>query len=602
MYSTYQLKHIAVPKTLLLTTLLVLVSALLAGQDEIKETGEEHTFVVRNILFQGNSYLSDTELESGIRTRIGSIYDQSTAIDDASLISDIYREKGYPFVEISYPEAVPVSPEEVDVHFYVNELEQFQINRIIINGNAYISTERIEQETGINRINGLKLSDIDSYMVAIIELYASRGFLFAETHLDSVVVNNEHSANKTDIDTHNIINAVAYISIEEGKFSRFHNFIFEGNEVTNDDTIMRISGLDRMEVFSLSNLQAGEENVRAKDYIRDFSIIPINHETLLLITEEDKMTNMSGMIGYDNTRDNTSERITGFINLRLLNLYGTDRSLGFSWSRLRPERQSVELSYSESGPANLPIAGDIKLYRETVDSTYIMTSIDAEVFYYSLRNKIGLYLGSDDIFPGTRRPIIIDQRSYKKGGLFWRYNSLDHRLNPTQGMEFHVRHYYILHRYSGEWVNKQATEITWRHFIEIFRGNVDFRPLVFKISLNSDIIQDRDLQDYEYYSLGGINTIRGFRESQFDRGIRVFWSNFELRYLFERQSRFFIFIDYGYVEEQDRALSDLFGVGFGIRIQTMLGLIGVDYGFSHSTNTWMHPLDGLVHFGLETSF
>lgn len=588
------------PLLLALCFLLALSSVLPAEVNNATETDNQHTFIVRSIIFAGNTHLSDRELEAEIRTRKGGIYSQRTAIDDASLISELYDENGYPFVHITYPEAVPVSPEKVDLYFYIDELQHLVINTVFISGNSYISTDRIRQETGLDRMRDLNLSSIDDYMVSIVELYASRGFLFTETHLDSVVVNTKQAA-EAAADRHNT-KADVYLSIDEGRFSRFENFIFEGNDVTRDNTIMRISGLDRMETYSLANLQAAEENVRAKEYIRDFSLVPVNHETLLLRTEEDRMTNMSGMIGYDNTRDEASERITGFINLKLLNLYGTDRTLGFSWERLRPERQSVKLHYYESGPANLPLAGELSLYRETVDSTYILTSIDSEVFYYSLRNRVGLYLGTDDIFPGTRRPIIIEQRSYKKAGLFWRYNSIDRHLNPTQGMEFHIRHYYILHRQQGKWTNKQANEINWRHFIELYGGSADLRPLILKLSLKANTIQDRNLSDYEFYSLGGINNIRGFRESQFEKGIRVFWSNLELRYLFERRSRFFIFADYGYIEERDRTLNDLLGVGFGIRVQTRLGLIGIDYGFSHSSRSWMHPLDGLVHFGLETRF
>lgn len=544
----------------------------------------ERTFEVRQVSFTGNEIVSDRELRNRVMTEPGRYYQQITAQEDCNRIADLYRQKGYYNVKIGFPEAVPVNPRQVDVIFSIEEGDPYRIGEIYLSGNSYFSSERLTQLTGISLRGDYPFTIINNLLYQIVDLYASRGFLFTKAELDSLIVAEDN-------------NVKAYISIDEGRYARIENYIFEGNETTREKTLLRISGLDQIEVFSLHRLRQAEENVRRKEYIRDFSIIPLNHQSLLLRVEEDSMTKLSGLLGYDSSQNQRSNRLTGFINLKFLNLYGTDRELAFSWRRFHSDRQAVEFRYHESGPFRVPVAGDFKLFRETVDSTYIKTTFDTEIYYYSLRNKYGIYLGSDDFFPGTRRPKLIEKSSQKKGGIFWHYNSEDYYLNPTKGMRLEVKHFYILKREDNERVSKQATEIKWNNYIALTPR------FVLMSSLNGKQIQNRNLKEYELYTLGGTGDLRGFRENQFS-GYRVGWSNLELRYLLTRKSRIFFFTDYGIVQypiaEDTRTLNDLLGVGFGLRIDTRLGLIGIDYGISHSSGRWLHPLDGMIHFGLET--
>jgi outer membrane protein insertion porin family len=560
---------------IVLIFLLLSASALLCAGETALRTGE--------VIFAGNESISIRELRDVILTKPGQYYDQLTAQEDCQRIADLYQRRGYYNVRISYPEAIPVGSQQVNVHFRIEEGESYRIRKIHLSGNSYFSTERIQQLTGISPAGDYPFSVINTLLFQIVDLYASRGYLFTSAELDSLTVESEGVA--------------AYISISEGNYSRFEQFIFEGNDTTRESTLLRISGLDQMEVFSLHRLQQAEENVRRKEYIRDFSLIPVNHRTLLLRVVEDRMTKISGLLGYDTSQKDSGRRLTGYVNFKFLNLYGTDRELAFSWRRLHADRQTIEFRYHESGPFRLPLAGDFKIFRETVDSTYIKTTFDSEIYYYTLRNKYGVYLGSDDFFPGSRRPKLIEKTSQKKAGGFWYYNSEDYSLNPTKGMRLEIKHYYIFKRKEDNWQNKQATEFKWNNYIGLSP------KLIIMHSLNGKQIQNRELEEYELYSLGGTNDLRGFREKQFS-GYRTAWTNLELRYLLTRQSRVFFFIDYGIVhipvQERTETKNDLVGTGFGLRLNTRLGIVGVDYGISYSEGKWLHPLDGMIHFGLET--
>ncbi len=87
---------------------------------------------------------------------------------------------------------------------------------------------------------------------------------------------------------------------------------------------------------------------------------------------------------------------------------------------------------------------------------------------------------------------------------------------------------------------------------------------------------------YDMFSVGGSSTIRGYEEREF-LGTKVFYTNFELRQNFARNFDLVAFYDIGSAWGTDynrkRLDYDLRGgYGLGIRLQTPLGPVALDYG------------------------
>ena len=76
----------------------------------------------------------------------------------------------------------------------------------------------------------------------------------------------------------------------------------------------------------------------------------------------------------------------------------------------------------------------------------------------------------------------------------------------------------------------------------------------------------------------------------------------ECPYLLAPRYRVFLFFDGGYFYQKDRDLKVIedykFGYGFGLRIETRLGVIGIDYGLGEGRGL----TSGLVHVGLTNKF
>jgi outer membrane protein assembly factor BamA len=83
-------------------------------------------------------------------------------------------------------------------------------------------------------------------MQQVLSLYNSRGYLFAKVQLDSLVLEDK---------------LTAYIGIEEGKPLRVNNYIFRGNKVTKDKTLLQLSGLDNLDIITLESIMQAQENI-----------------------------------------------------------------------------------------------------------------------------------------------------------------------------------------------------------------------------------------------------------------------------------------------------------------------------------------------------
>ena len=529
--------------------------------------------IIGEINFNGNSFIAGGELRKVIFSSSGSEYDQKTINDDVKKIVEYYAEQGYYHIKVAMPTLETSNPQNIRVDFHINEFSRLVIDSLQIKGNNYIGEDKIYAnfQAGVNNLNQL-----NNFIKRTAEFYTEQGFYFAKVKLDSV--------KKVE----NRLNA--FITIDEGDYCEFDKFVFEGNKVTRDKTILQITGLDRQVKITPEIIEFARELLEQKQYIKSAVILPLNPSTLLIRIEETRMSLFSGIAGYNSREED--KQLTGYLDLNFMNLFGTDRGVELHWQRLSEFSSYIEMSYHEPGLYAFPLSADFSIYREEVDSTYIESSFDAEVYYHNFKNKYGLYFAYDDIFPGTRRPKVIEKTNFTKIGVFWYYNNVKNRYNPRNSMDVRSKYYYIFNRVETESVRKQAVEISYSKYFPLSRA------LVAAVSLQTNLIENKQITEFELYDLGGFNNLRGFMEKRF-QGYRVGWSNLELRYLLSKQSRVFIFSDYGYVKNNTYTYGKLFSAGFGLRLETRLGLLGIDYGVKYF-NEWDNPLDGVIHFGLET--
>lgn len=529
---------------------------------------------IGEIQFEGNFAVEKEELKKTIYSKNGGLYNQQIINEDAERISKLYNKKSILNVKILQPQIITKDPQHIDIIFIIQEKEEPVISKFFLTGNRYLSLEKISSEVNLNNV---PLANLAKTMQELVNFYTRNGFLFASLQIDSLRQSKSFYQ--------------VYITIEEGDFCEFDEYKFRGNKVTKQNTILKISQIASLPRITPFFLDAAAEKLRRKDYIKTCEIIPLNGKQALFLIEEDRMSLISGILGYDNSKP--KNKFTGFINVDFLNLYGTDRAMSIFWKSLGEEGSSIQLDYHESGPLKYPIAADFSLNRTEVDSTYISTQFNTDVYYQDINSKYGIYFGLEDIFPGSRRPKLIAENSLQKIGALWEISKVDNFRNPSSGHENDLRYYYIFSKKNNNSVSKQAVELEVNYYQHL--GT----KIVLAAGMMAKVIENKELSEYELFKLGGHNNLRGFTEDQFS-GYRITCTSLELRLLTSYDSRLFLFTDHGYVQSQDYRFNDLFGFGLGMNLRTKLGILAITYAFSYQNEELRNPLDGIIHFGIES--
>ena len=564
--------------------------------------------LIRLITFEGNHSFTSRELQGIILSRENSPVNRSIVNDDAQRIYNFYLQNGKNLFKVHTPNIVPVSNSYVDVIFLIEEFSEPVIERIIFQGNSYFSDSKIFEL--IERLPDEKhdLLSLDFFIKQIIELYLSRGFLFVKVQLSSVIYDlpppRSMSGGGMGGDNHYPLSIIHYplytatISITEGPFVRAENFIFRGNDVTKENILIAESRIQRGEIITPEIINTAERRLSSKPYIQSCQILPVNENTLLINIIESNMTHISAVMGYSTSEDGKNS-FNGFIDGEFLNLMGTDRNFSFGWRGFDGIFTSFRLEYHESGPVNIPIAGDLRFYREERDSTSVKTEIGADVYLSFKTQKFGILGAFNELFPGSRRPMLLEKQTDRVIGFFWEGDFVDDFINPREGWYMkYTQQYLFVHR-EDERLQRHRFEAKISNFYPISRS------WVLANSLTGMYLENESLTEYDLIRVGGAFSIRGFHEDFF-AGNTIIYTNTEFRYLMSRYSRVFLFLDYGYIEDNrptvQNRLNDLIGLGLGLRVETRLGLLRIDYGFHHASGEWLNPLNGIIHFGIEASF
>jgi hemolysin activation/secretion protein len=103
----------------------------------------------------------------------------------------------------------------------------------------------------------------------------------------------------------------------------------------------------------------------------------------------------------------------------------------------------------------------------------------------------------------------------------------------------------------------------------------------------------------ELYSLGGANTVRGFREREFLTNLFAY-GNFELQFLLAPKSRASVFVVPAFINRLGGDIDWQRVVGYGLGIES--GAKDWTFGISYALNPDRAVGDGFVHLRVTNNF
>lgn len=400
------------------------------------------------------------------------------------------------------------------------------------------------------------------------------------------------------------------ISVDAGKRVNLASVRVTGQRVTQQSFILRESRLKPGQAYRPSALRQAADALNRLGYFKPVGLPRVvfdgNGAHVYIVVEESNTYRFDGILGYvpaANTRE--SGYVTGQLEFGLRNLLGTGRDFYAQWQKKDRFSQHMDLRYREPWIGGIPLFAMGEFAQEIRDSTYVRREGRLSLGYaYQGQWEAGVTLTMDTVLPDSieaRRLGIPKSQSRGISG-FLSYSSFNDPLNPRTGLFLNAALAYGLKRhlaYRTEHMDREESVRTLSldlRFVQPISGRH-----VFFLGVSGNEIKADHIDAGHLIRLGGTKTVRGYAEDAFS-GHRAVWMNMEYRMLTGPRSRLFFFLD-GMQMESNNTVGDVekmirWGYGFGVRINTRLGVMGVDYGLGQGDG-WMN---GKVHVGLINHF
>jgi outer membrane protein insertion porin family len=408
------------------------------------------------------------------------------------------------------------------------------------------------------------------------------------------------------------------LQVKTGSRVRIENIRLKGNKVTRDNVILRELSLQEGDPYNQKKVDLLQEELERLGFFKTVDEPKIIQKSVsgievVLSLEEGNTTTFDGIVGYipPETADGTQEGyLTGMLQLHFRNLFGTARRFEVFWRK--PDQYSDEFNLYYEEPwvfgYRLNVGGGLE--RIVRDTTYTEQSLFINSIYRLDNNwKTVLKVRNRQVYPDSlaSRDLRLAKTGFLGGELSLEYDTRNNIYNPRRGLVYSVgygfgvkKNYGPAYLFTEDSLVEQETiqkyQLQFQYYANFWRNQVVAISLTgARITGNKESLQLSD-----HYWFGGAKTLRGYRENRF-HGTTVGWINMEYRFLLGKYTRFFLFNDWGYYQyevKQEVVKSLKTGYGLGLRFDTPLGIMGVDYGLPKGAGF----SEGKIHVGLVNLF
>jgi len=441
--------------------------------------------------------------------------------------------------------------------------------------------------------------------------FARRGYPLASFRFDSVALARPEKD----------FLATLHLQFDPGPAVRIDSILIRGNKITKRDVLARELPIQQGGLFNSDKVQSIPDRLMRLGYLQAVAppqlAVDARGRYLLDIAVVEGNSNwLNGVAGYnpgDERQKGGARRgfVTGLIDVKFGNLLGTGRQINARWEKRSRQTQELALRYREPWLAGYPVHLSGGFQQLIQDTTYVGRRWDftAELPLGQNFSASG-HIARESIAPDSLTQIRFNlpRSSVTSVGASLRYDSTDDPINPRRG---------VFYMTAVETGRKNTLQSGARKKFSRDKILVDLHWLlpVWHSQVLSLAVHGRQVKSNappeilvtDQFRFGGATTLRGYREQQF-RGSRVAWSNLEYRYLLSRRTRAFMFFDAAYYSgfeytsvsppQLDAVENSVYAWGIGGRVDTPLGIIGVDYGLGQGD-----PLtNGKVHISLVNSF
>lgn len=563
--------------------------------------------VVRKTEIHGNQKLSTRRILAELGVRSGRRLPENwpeASVD--RLIQYAYAEGYYWFRVDSLYMRPTADSASVQLTFWIHEGHPVQTGSVAMHSPdsllGRVLLRNMETRPGHRFDSSTMHHDLESSL----DYLENRGRPLSRITIDSLSRDSDKNTTRIDLT----------LSLDPGPLVRYGTIQTRGNTLTKQSVIVRETRLRSGSPYNQDEIRRARENLIRLNYFDQVGTPEVrfigDKAHILLPVKEGRANTFEGVVGYVPAKtENQKGYFTGRLDLSFRNLFGTGRLLDVYWEKKDRLSQTMRLGAEEPWVLRQPVFLGGRFLQEIRDSTYIERNwrLTARWVPWSTFS-IGIEGGQRSILPDSLSSIrqgLAQTRAWVLSGRIV-FNNLNDPVNPSQGVHYHTRVTAGRKRFLGpdfladqpEWQrtrNTRQIEVDVEWLLPLFRNHVLYTGL-HGVEVKSG---EPFTPVTEQIRIGGATSLRGYTEDAF-RGDLAAWFNLEYRYFLGRRSRAFLFLDGGIIQRREETAGlirqDRFGYGFGIRLETRLGLMGVDYGLGEGDGL----MQGKIHVGVASSF
>lgn len=541
---------------------------------------------VTEVTVTGNSVVDTATIMNAVKVKPGDVLAADKVKQDMQAIYDL----GYFFdVVANFTEV----PEGVKVIYTV--MENPALNDVVIKGNTKVPTDKLKEMITAKKGTVLNTRELNDNARAIEQYYHDQGYILAKV---------------SDV---SMQEGVLTVTINEGMLEGIQ---IKGNEKTKSYVITREMKLKPGEPFNAKDARRSMQKVYNLGFFEDVNMkLNPGREPNAVVLETDVVEQKTGTFsiggGYSK-----SDGLVGIIGLGDNNFRGTgdkinvqwefggnaeDSSHNYQFSYTRPwlDSKQTSLSFNLYDMTNeyddygfLDASGSI-VDNDKRRATYDKNRKGFEITlgrpqgefitnYVTLKNRRDTFIdyvsGPVDYsnptgeYAETYKNYLQDNFGVTRSVTLSRvFDSRDNVFSPTEGHYYSLSAEFAGRSFGGDFdFNKYTAQE--RSYLKVGKSQVVALRLMAGYA-------DGHMPESGKFSVGGSDTLRGYEDDQF-KGNKMLAATAEYRFPIASKIQGVVFTDVGNAwENEGYKLSDLkTSVGVGVRVNTPLGPIRIDYG------------------------
>ena len=545
---------------------------------------------VTSVVFQGNKAFSERPLKKVMLTHKAGFlrpahYHPDVFNDDLASLMEFYRQNGYLEVTIPQTEVIIDSVKgTADVRITISEGELTRVEGVAILGNTVFSDDALMDQIKIRPGEPLKRQEIQNATLALLTLYSNNGYLEATVTPD-IRINQE---------THR---ALVDFLIQENNQFRVDQIHIEGLNKTKLRIVKRELLFRRGDIVRYSHLLKSQRNLYLTGLFESVFVRPQSpasedsaKKDILIELRERMSREFNAGIGYGSI-----EKARLALGLSNVNLFGTARKVGLT-GKISFVNRRVEFSFTEPWTFGSRWRTDINLLTEYLEEPgFDLTRTGGRIEVgraFSHRSSASLTYRQEQVHLRHIKVRPLPEK-YKTDlrtlSLSLVYDNRDNLFNSTRGLYM-------------EWTNELAG--AFLEGTDTFARSIGRAKYFHRLSgstLLAGFLEtgwmdafgtSHEIPLNERFFTGGPNSLRGFEyrlvgpldENDYPLGGKFKSTlNLELRQDLYKWIGAVLFADMGNVwkDIQGVHLDDIrFSPGFGLRVNTPLGIFRCDYGIN----------------------